>query len=273
MKQKILRTIKEHDLLKEEMHIVLGLSGGPDSVCLFDVLHRLSEEMKWTLHAVHVNHMFRPGDAEKDQLYVETMCENRGVDCFVVVRDCNELAERLGRTSEEAGRIARYEAFSQCAQKLLEGGVAKDKIAITVAHNADDNAETLLFRIMRGTGIDGLAGIPYERYTEEGFRVVRPLLDVKRSDIERYCAENNLNPCIDKTNAQNLYTRNKIRNLLIPYIEENFNENIIETVNRISKAASFGTTDSKFAKAQSSIFSAPPYRSSLLSQPKITAIT
>ena len=79
MKQKILRTIKEHDLLKEEMHIVLGLSGGPDSVCLFDVLHRLSEEMKWTLHAVHVNHMFRPGDAEKDQLFVENLCENRGV--------------------------------------------------------------------------------------------------------------------------------------------------------------------------------------------------
>lgn len=239
MKQKILRTIKEYNLLEKDMHIVVGLSGGPDSVCLFDVLCKLTGEMKWTLHAVHVNHKFRPGDAEKDQLYAENLCQSRGVECFTIVRDCNELAESLGKTSEEAGRMARYEAFSQCAQKLVDAGIDKGHIAIAVAHNADDNAETLLFRIMRGTGIDGLAGIPYERDTEDGFRIVRPLLDVKRSEIEKYCVDNNLNPCIDKTNAQNLYTRNKIRNLLIPYIEENFNENIIDTVNRMSKAAAF----------------------------------
>lgn len=237
MKQKILSTIREQGLLSRDMHIIVGLSGGPDSVCLFDVLCKLAEEMNWTLHGVHVNHLFRPGDAEKDQAFAEEFCRQRGVECTSVVRDCNELAKILGKTSEEAGRIARYEAFSQCAEKLTEAGVPKDRIAIAVAHNADDQCETILFRIMRGTGVDGLAGIPYRRMTEDGFKIVRPLLDVKRSEIEKYCGENNLNPCIDKTNAQNIYTRNKIRNLLIPYIEENFNSNIIETVNRLSMAA------------------------------------
>jgi len=237
MKQKILRTIKEQDLLKKDMHIVIGLSGGPDSVCLFDVLFKLAEEMNWTLHAVHVNHKFRPGAAEEDQQYVDSLCKERGVECYSVVRDCNELAKNLGKTSEEAGRIARYEAFSKCASELIESGVAKEHIAIAVAHNADDQCETLLFRIMRGTAVDGLAGIPYKRRNEDGVLIVRPLLDVKRSDIEKYCEECNLNPCIDKTNSENLYTRNKIRNLLIPYIEDNFNENIVETVNRLAKAA------------------------------------
>ena len=239
MKQKILRTIKEHELLTEDMHIVLGLSGGPDSMCLFDALFELADEKKWTLYAVHVNHKFRPGDAEKDQKYVEAFCKEKGVECFSVVCDCNELAESLGKTSEEAGRIARYDAFSKCALELTAAGISKEKIAIAVAHNADDQCETLLFRIMRGTGVDGLAGIPYKRATEDGFMIVRPLLDVKRIDIEKYCRERNLKPCIDKTNLDNLYTRNKIRNLLVPYIEEKFNENIVDTVNRLAKSAAY----------------------------------
>lgn len=235
MKNKISQTIKKHKMLEKDAHIIVGLSGGPDSVCLFDVLLELSGEMNWKIYAVHVNHMLRPGAAEEDQNYVEELCKSHQVPCHVITVDCKEIATTQNITSEEAGRNARYGAFSQVAMSLLDKGIEKEKIAIALAHNANDQAETILFRILRGTGTDGLAGIPYKRKDENGFSIVRPILDVNREEIEDYCKTQNLNPKIDHTNSENIYTRNKIRNMLIPYIEENFNENIIDTVNRMGK--------------------------------------
>lgn len=239
MKNKTLQTIRKHNLLQEDMHIIIGLSGGPDSVCLFDILRRLSEEMRWQLHAVHVNHMLRPGDADEDQRYVENLCKEAGVQCYVFKADCRRIAEEENMTSEEAGRKVRYDAFSKTAMRLYDRGfgIPKEKIAIALAHNANDQCETILFRILRGSGTDGLAGIPYKRYDDNGIAIVRPILDLSRDEIERYCEERALSPCIDHTNSENLYTRNKIRNMLIPYIEQNFNENITETVNRLGKIA------------------------------------
>lgn len=209
-------------------------------MCLFDILQRLSDEMEWQLHAVHVNHMLRPGDADEDQRYVENLCKEAGVPCYVFKADCRRIAEEENMTSEEAGRKVRYEAFSDTAMRLYDQGfgIPKEKIAIALAHNANDQCETILFRILRGSGTDGLAGIPYKRYDNNGIAIVRPILDLRREEIERYCEERGLAPCIDHTNSENLYTRNKIRNMLIPYIEQNFNENIIETVNRLGKIAS-----------------------------------
>lgn len=209
-------------------------------MCLFDILRRLSDEMEWQLHAVHVNHMLRPGDADEDQRYVENLCKEADVPCYVFRADCRRIAEEENMTSEEAGRKVRYEAFSDTAMRLYDQGfgIPKEKIAIALAHNANDQCETILFRILRGSGTDGLAGIPYKRYDDNGIAIVRPILDLKREEIERYCEERGLYPCIDHTNSENVYTRNKIRNMLIPYIEQNFNENIIETVNRLGKIAS-----------------------------------
>lgn len=238
MKNKILQTIKRENLLSENMHIVVGLSGGPDSVCLFDVLRRMSKEMKWSLYAVHVNHGFRPGAADEDQLYVSEMCMKYGIPCDVYKADCNLIAKEYGMTSEEAGRKVRYDAFSMTAEKIRrEKGLNHSDIAIALAHNANDQAETILFRILRGTGTDGLYGIPYSRPDEKGFKIVRPLLDVDRDEIENYCEKQELLPRIDHTNSENLYTRNKIRNMLIPYIKENFNENITEALIRLGKVA------------------------------------
>ncbi len=239
MKQKVLETIRKHNLIENNMHIVVGLSGGPDSVCLFDILRHIPTEdgMNLTLHAVHVNHKFRPGAAEADQQYVEELCKKTGVDCQSFEIDCNELAVKEGLTSEEAGRKARYEAFSKVAQAIHKTGVPKEKIVIALAHNANDQCETIFFRIMRGTGTDGLAGIPYKRFDENGFAIVRPIMDLRRAEIEKYCKDANLSPRIDHTNDENIYARNKIRNMLIPFIEENFNENIIDTVNRMGKIA------------------------------------
>ena len=246
MKQRVLETIKTHELLEDGTHIVLALSGGPDSVCLFDVLLELSAVKNFRIHPVHVNHKFRPGDAERDQEYVEELCRQRGLECRTFTVDCNALAREEGLTSEEAGRKARYDAFFETAQELageLEQHCTQepsmpgtDKIAIAVAQNANDQAETILFRMLRGTGTDGLAGIAYKRY-ERGFAIVRPLLDVPRDEIEKYCEERNLSPRIDHTNNEAIYARNKIRLELLPMLREKFNPNIIETINRLGKNA------------------------------------
>ena len=248
--------------MEDGTHIVLGLSGGPDSVCLFDVLFELSAVKNFRIHPVHVNHKFRPGDAERDQEYVEELCRQRGLTCRTFTVDCNALAREEGLTSEEAGRKARYDAFFETAQEIaqeLTQGFAQgfvqelageleqhctqepsmpgtDKIAIAVAQNANDQAETILFRMLRGTGTDGLAGIAYKRY-ERGFAIVRPLLDVPRDEIEKYCEERNLSPRIDHTNNEAIYARNKIRLELLPMLREKFNPNIIETINRLGKNA------------------------------------
>ncbi|MCQ2546905.1 MAG: tRNA lysidine(34) synthetase TilS [Clostridia bacterium] len=241
----IRRTISEHNLIEKGDHIVIGLSGGPDSVCLFDVLCRMPGEMELTIHPVHINHMFRPGAAEDDQAFVENLCESRGVPARSFVIDCNALADRLGMTSEEAGRKARYDTFFECAENIQEhfgkGEAAfASKVKIAVAQNANDQAETILFRILRGTGTDGLAGIAYEREERRGdraFKVVRPLLDVWRDDIEEHCLEYGLDPVRDHTNEEEIYSRNKIRLDLIPYIEEKYNSNLKEGLVRLGHIA------------------------------------
>ncbi len=146
------------------------------------------------------------------------------------------LADETGRTGEEAGRKARYDAFCEVAEELVEKGASREKIKIAVAQNANDQAETILFRLLRGTGTDGLAGISYER-EERGFRVIRPLLDVYRKDIEEYCDEAGLNPVIDHTNSEAIYARNKIRLELLPYLEREYNEKIAEGLVRLSNIA------------------------------------
>lgn len=238
MKKKTLQTIRRHNLIEKGMHIVIGLSGGPDSVCLFDVLREIADDEDLKLYAVHVNHKLRPGAAEEDQHYVEELCQRHQVPCYVFTKDCNELAMKEGLTSEEAGRKVRYESFGKVALELMQKSVPKEKIAIALAHNANDQCETILFRIMRGTGTDGLAGIPYKRFDENGFAIIRPILDLKREEIEEYCKARELQPRIDHTNNENIYARNKIRNLLIPYLQDNYNENIIDAINRMGKIAS-----------------------------------
>ncbi|MEA4922973.1 MAG: tRNA lysidine(34) synthetase TilS [Eubacteriaceae bacterium] len=236
-KTTILKTIDEHKLLNEGDHLVLGLSGGPDSLCLFDVLCSIRDEMKLKIDAVHVNHKFRPGDAEEDQSFVEQICKERGIRCWAYEEDCRAIARELGLTDEEAGRKVRYDAFARVSGELVKEGENAEKIKIAVAQNLNDQAETLLFRILRGTGTDGLSGIEYLRRDRTGFFIIRPLLDVARDDVEEYCRVHELQPRIDKTNNESVYTRNKIRLELLPYLEENFNENIRDAINRLCKIA------------------------------------
>ena len=250
-KQKILKTIKDKELFKDGDHLVLGFSGGPDSLSLYHALTEIRRDHlrtggkfgpDFTLHPVHVNHKFRPGAAEEDQAYceelaLETSREVSGVyplRTFVV--DCSALSHELGMTSEEAGRKARYDAFRAVGREVMEEfGCKEDRVKILVAQNANDQAETILFRILRGTGPDGLAGIAYEREDESGFKVIRPILDIKREEIERYCEQTGLEPRRDHTNEEAVYSRNKIRLELLPLLEKEFNPGIVDTLNRLGR--------------------------------------
>jgi tRNA(Ile)-lysidine synthase len=215
--------IKDNKLIESGDKVLVALSGGPDSVCLLNILFLLKEELDIDISAAHLNHLLRGEDAFKDEEYVIDLCNKMGIKCFVKRVDINRYSKEHKLSSEMAGRNVRYDFFDEIMQK--EGF---NKIA--TAHNANDQAETILFRLMRGTGLEGLGGIKSCRED----KVIRPILCLGREEVEKYIESQNLNPRIDKTNFEKIYNRNKIRLDILPYMKENFNEDIIQTLNRMS---------------------------------------
>jgi len=234
--QKVKNTVKEYELLSKGSFVIVGFSGGPDSLCLLSVLQTIKEELSINIFAVHVNHQLRADAADRDQAFVENTCATMGIPCHVVSCDVAALARKEGLSTEDAGRKVRYQAFFKEKKRLekeLKGQNSLTEVVIAIAQNQNDQAETVLMRLMRGTGLDGLVGIEYKR--KDG--VIRPLLDVSRAEVEGYCIENHLEPCIDHTNLQTVYTRNRIRLELIPYMEQNFNPNVTAAFTRLAKVA------------------------------------
>lgn len=225
LENKVKTTIKKYDLIKNGDNIVVGVSGGPDSMTLLNVLINLKEERNLKITVAHINHMIRE-EAEEETKYVENFCKEKNIECFIKREKVEELAKDNRVGTEEAGRAVRYAFFDEVLEK-----VKANKIA--TAHNANDNAETVLMNIIRGSGTSGLKGIEPIREN----KYIRPLIECNRDEIEQYCEEKKLQPKIDKSNAENIYTRNKIRNLLLPYIKDNFNPNIITSLNRLSEVA------------------------------------
>lgn len=223
MEEKILEIIKRYNLIENGDKIVVGVSGGPDSITLLNVLKNIKEKeiIKFNLVVCHINHMIRE-EAISDEKYVEEYCKKNNIEFFAKRIKIEEMAEKEKIGTEEAGRKARYEFFNEILNKTNANKIA-------TAHTANDNAETVLMNIIRGSGTLGLKGIE-----AKNGKLIRPLIECKRSEIEKYCKDENLNPRMDKTNFENIYTRNKVRNMLIPYIENNFNPNIIEAINRLS---------------------------------------
>ncbi len=222
LEDKVLNTIKRYEQIKSGDTIVVGVSGGPDSICLLNVLKNLQNELKINIVVAHINHMIRK-EADSETEFVQDFCKQRDIKCFVKKVDVLQIAKEKKLGTEEVGRKIRYDFFEEV--KNLVGG---NKIA--TAHNANDNAETVLMNFLRGSGSTGLKGIEPIRDN----KLIRPIIECTRQEIEQYCNEKGLNPKYDKTNQESIYTRNKIRNMLIPYIQENFNPNIIETINRMS---------------------------------------
>lgn len=213
------------------INLLCGVSGGPDSICLLDILNKIRKgqnsllNLSFDIEVAHINHLIRE-EASEDEKYVEDYCMKNNINFHVKRIDVAKFANTNKIGTEEAGRSLRYEFFEEVL-KITNSN------KIVTAHNKNDNVETVLMNILRGSGTKGLKGIQPIRDN----KFIRPLIETRRVEIEDYCIKNNLNPRIDKTNKENIYTRNKVRNLLIPYLEDEFNPNIIEAVSRLSEIA------------------------------------
>jgi tRNA(Ile)-lysidine synthase len=223
LSQKVMDFIKENSMFEKGDKVIVAISGGPDSTCLLYILNELKEQIGITLVGAHLNHCLREVDADKDEEYAKMTCESLHIDFYSKKVDIHRIARENNLSCEMAGREERYGFF-----KELMISLNADKVAL--AHNANDQAETILMRIMRGTGIEGMVGIKPVRDKI----YVRPILHFSRKEIEEYCLINSISPRIDKSNLENVYARNKVRLELIPYMEQNFNKDIITTLNRLS---------------------------------------
>ncbi len=212
LEEKVLSTIKMQAMIPENSHVVVGLSGGMDSVCLLFVLLSLRSRLRIRVSAVHVNHGLRGEASDADQAFVEELCAKQAVWLKVYAGDVNKLAAESGRSLEEAGRDFRYQCFEQALSEM-----GADRIA--VAHHREDLCETVLMNLCRGAGVRGLASIPAVRGT-----VIRPLIDVPRSWIETWMRERQQLFCEDLSNADTAYTRNRIRHEILPALENGVND-------------------------------------------------
>ena len=224
-------TIRRHSLLEDRQTVVVGVSGGPDSVALLDVLRRLSSEFRLDLHVAHLHHGMRGTDADADADFVMALAEQWDLPATVLRVDLSEIAETHGLALEEAARRVRYAFLAQTAQRVGAEVVA-------VGHHADDQAETVLMHLLRGAGLAGLRGmlpatpladyrlLPFEALGEDvmeagkGLDLIRPLLACPRADIEAYCDERGLDWRIDRSNWDTTFFRNQLRHEVLPYLAE-----------------------------------------------------
>lgn len=219
MEKKIRTYMKKWEMIQEGDHIVIGVSGGADSVCLFEILEDLKCEMDLKLTVVHINHGIRGKAADEDEQFVRELCAQRGIPCQCVHGNVKAYAKENHCSEEEAGRIVRREIFEKTADAF---GDAK----IALAHHQDDNAETFLLHVARGSKLKGLGGI----YPVNG-RYIRPLLCVTRKEIESFLEKKGTVYCMDATNAEDTYTRNRIRGHVIPYLESNVHAGAVRHIN------------------------------------------
>lgn len=225
IQQKVLKTILENQIIEKGEKVLVGVSGGPDSVCLLHVLLSLSDCLDIKLWAIHINHMLRAQEAAEDEAYTADLCRRMGIPLAIRHVDVAEIARESGMSLEEAGRKARYSEFRKYADTI-----GADKIA--VAHNRNDQAETVMMHIIRGAGMAGLVGMVYKSGA-----LIRPLLNIYRSEIEQYCKAVGISPRTDSTNLISVFTRNKVRLELFPYIDRNFNANVTDSLCRLSSLA------------------------------------
>ena len=209
--REILNINKKYNLIENNDNIVVGFSGGPDSVFLVEMLKKLQDFIKFKIYLVHINHLLRGEDADSDENFSFEYAKKNNLEIFIKRIPVKEIAKEVGKTLEEVGREERYKSFSEIYEKV---GATK----IATAHNKDDQIETFLFRLIRGTSLQGLEGIKIKNNN-----VIRPISEIYKKDILEYLNKNEIQYKIDKTNFENEFTRNSIRLDLIPFIEERYN--------------------------------------------------
>jgi len=225
---KVRNTIKKYNLTKKGERIVIGVSGGPDSVALLYLLNSIKKEFNLTLHLAHLDHMLRR-DSYKDREFVENLAKKLRLPISAAQINVKELAKK--GSLEEIARNVRLGFFFKVAKD-----VKAHKIAL--GHNLDDQAETVLMRILRGTGLFGLSGILPKRNIA-GYQIIRPLIELRRRDIEAFLKKKGIKTLIDTTNLEDIYFRNRIRNRLLPLLEEKYNKNIKEVLSNLAESAAF----------------------------------
>ena len=224
-RQKVLSFMKKNHMTDRGDSVLAAVSGGADSVCLLLLLHEMAAELGIKVFAFHMNHGIRGAEADRDERFVMELCERLNIPLTVAHEKVEEYAAERGLSGEEAGRILRYHHLGETAEKYQCAKIA-------VAHHEDDDAETVLLNLFRGSGLAGLSGI---RPVREN--IIRPLLCVSRKEIEEYLNEQELSWCEDSTNKENDYTRNKIRNELLPWVTENINSRAAEHILAVSEFA------------------------------------
>ncbi|MCM1308372.1 MAG: tRNA lysidine(34) synthetase TilS [Butyrivibrio sp.] len=242
MYDRVKNYIKKNKMLEGCRHIVIGLSGGADSVCLAHILKRLSRETGgFTLSAVHIHHGIRGGEADRDRDFCEKLCERLEIRLKELYFDVPAYARERGITCEEAGRLLRYGAFASEAAKYADAKTA-------VAHHMNDQAETVIFNMCRGSGIRGMRGM-----LPEHNGIIRPLLCCTRAEIESFLEREGESFCTDSTNKTDDYARNRIRHGALPFLEENINaralSNIAAMAGRMAEAEAYleAKTDEGYA--------------------------
>lgn len=222
MTEQVTETIEKYHMISEGDHVIVGVSGGADSVCLLALLREYRQNCWFSLSVVHVEHGIRGADSLSDAAFVEELCREWNLPCFVEHVDVRRRAAREGLTLEEAGRQARYEIFETYRSRLGANRIA-------VAHNQNDQAETVLLNLARGSGLKGLGGIRPVRG-----RIIRPLLFASREEIEGWLGEQGLSYCTDLTNLEPDYTRNVLRLEILPRLEAEVNR---ETIRHMAQGA------------------------------------
>ena len=204
---KIKKIISSYNMVAERDKILVAVSGGPDSVCLLDILNRLAPEYKLKLYMAHLNHGLRDKESDREQMFCQILAREMGIP-FITKKA--KLKKEKGSLEEKARRI-RYQFLEDSAGKIGAGKIA-------LGHNADDQAETVLMRLIRGAGARGMSGIPPVRKTKGGLTVIRPLIGITRNEILEYLGERRLDYCEDSSNSQLIFFRNKIRHRLMPLL-------------------------------------------------------
>ncbi len=240
LKEKVKKTIKKFGMLSPGDRVVVGASGGPDSVALLHILKELAPQLKVSLSIAHLNHRFRGKESDRDAEYVQELAKGLGLPIIVESRDVPAFIKEAGLSPEDGARRARYDFFIRVAKQIKANKVA-------LGHNADDQAETVLMRLLRGSGREGLGGIPPVRDLEvqspkskvqsQKIQIIRPLIETTREEIEKYLKENRIKARRDASNIEPVYLRNRIRLKLLPLLTK-YNPNIKSILVRTAQVLS-----------------------------------
>ena len=226
LEEKILQTIEKFDMLSFNDRVLIGVSGGSDSVTLLSVLLSFKKKYNLSIFIAHLDHMLRGEESDKDVNFVKNLAQELGLLCEVKSCHLTELAHKEHLSLEEAARKYRYKFYFETAKKIKANKIA-------LGHNADDQVETVLMRFLRGSGLEGLMGIPPVRG-----KIIRPLIECSREEIEEYCQEHKTRYRIDSSNKEIVYFRNKIRLELLPLLSKDYNKNIKDITLRLRNIVS-----------------------------------